>query len=134
MPIIGITFTSISGKTVNNPVEGDVNVNSTPSIKNVSKKNIPALSMNDVVAIEFTFDINYQPKIGEITFEGEVLYKTDKAENIIKAWKKEKKIDSDVTVEILNGVLKKCMSKAIDIANELRLPLPMQFPTVRKAE
>ena len=134
MPIIGITFTNISGKTDNTPVEGDINVNSSPSIKNITKKNIPALDMGDVVAIDFTFDIKYQPKIGEITFEGEVLYKTDKAESVVKAWKKDKKIDADVTVEVLNGVLKKCMSKAIDIANELRLPPPMQFPTVKKAE
>jgi hypothetical protein len=134
MPIVGITFTSISGKAENTPVEGDINVNSSPSIKNIIKKDVPILEAGGVIAIDFTFDIKYDPKIGEINFEGEVLYKTDKAESIVKAWKKEKKIDANITVEVLNSVLRKCMSKAIDIANELRLPPPMQFPTVKKAE
>ena len=134
MPIIGINFTSITAKTEDKIVDGNINVNSTPTIKNVSKKKIPIFDADDVLAIEFNFVIDYDPKIGEIVFEGDVLYKTSKAESILKSWKKEKKLDDEVTLDVLNGLLRRCMTRAIDIAMELRLPPPVRFPTVTKKE
>ena len=134
MPIIGINFTSITAKTEDKIVDGNINVNSTPTIKNVSKKKIPIFDADDVLAIEFNFVIDYDPKIGEIVFEGDVLYKTNKADSILKSWKKEKKLDDEVTLDVLNGLLRRCMTRAIDIAMELRLPPPVRFPTVTKKE
>ena len=92
MSVIGMNFTSIDAKTENKTVDGNVNVNSTPTIKDVRKKEIPLIGLNNGLAIDFTFKIEYQPKIGEINFSGEVIYKTDKVDNIVKIWKKDKKL------------------------------------------
>ena len=63
-----------------------------------------------------------------------MLYRSDDCKSILSKWKKEKKLDDDVAVEILNAVFRKCLSEGVDIANELRLPPPVSFPVVKAKE
>ncbi len=132
MAILGISLKNIKGE-INEKVtpDGDINVSSTPTIESVSKKDLDLFSMKDVLAIEFRFKTAYEPKIGEIVMEGEVLYQTDKTKDVINRWKKEKKMEEGLATEILNAIFRKCLTQAIAVAHELRLPPPIVFPVVR---
>jgi len=129
MGVIGFNFRSIEARTEDKKIEGNVDVNSTPTIENVTKKDISIEGMKDVLSFEFSFRTKYNPDIGEINITGEVLYKTDDAKKILAMWK-EKKMNAKITADVLNVVFRKCLTKAIAIADELRLPVPLNFPVV----
>ena len=132
MPIIGISLKNIRADIDEKTVpSGEINVNSSPTIENVTKKDLELFSMKDVLAIEFRFKTVYEPRIGEILMEGEVLYQTDKTKDIVTKWKKERKIEENIATEILNAIFRKCLTQAIALAHELRLPPPIIFPIVR---
>ena len=132
MPILGISLRNIKAD-IDDKVTptGDINVSSTPTIENVSKKDIDLFAMKDVLSVEFRFRTSYEPKLGEIVMEGEVLYQTEKTKDVVNRWKKEKKIEEGLATEILNAIFRKCLTQAIALAHELRLPPPIIFPVVR---
>jgi hypothetical protein len=139
MPIIGINFNSINANLYpDKKVEGNININSTPVIEKVEKKDIGMSSLKDVIAIKFRFDIIYNPekgpKIGEINFQGEILYAGDNNKSIIEKWEKSKKLDDSIAVEVMNAIFRRCLTEGIAISDELRLPPPIRFPVVKPKE
>jgi len=134
MPIIGLNFRSIEANINENKVVENVNVNSSPTIEKIEKKEINLPGMKDVLSVNFKFVTNYEPKIGEIVFKGEVLYHRDDMKDILKKWEKDKKIEDPMALEILNAIFRRCLTKAIDLASELRLPPPIRFPIVKPKE
>ncbi len=132
MPAIGFNINAIDAK-VDSTTErkGNVNVNSSPSITSIEKRDVDFPLAKDVVAINFKFETKYEPKVGWITMEGEVLYTSDNPKEMIAKWKKEKKMEDSVAIEVLNTIFRRCLAKAIEIAAELRLPPPVSFPIVK---
>ncbi len=130
MPVIGLNFTSINARIDEKKLGADVDVNSTPEIKNIAKKDIRLAGVKDVLSIEFDFATKYTPDIGEIQITGEVLYQTDEAEKILEMWEG-KQLEAKMTIDVLNAVFRKCITKAVQIADDLRLPPPLTFPTVK---
>ena len=86
MPIIGLNFRSIKANINKGKITKDVNVNSSPLIENLERKAINLPGMKDVLSIKFKFTTSYEPKIGEMVFEGEVLYNSDDIKDILKKW------------------------------------------------
>ncbi|MFH0948870.1 MAG: hypothetical protein V1802_00095 [Candidatus Aenigmatarchaeota archaeon] len=127
--IVGFNLKSIEAKVFDKKIDGPVNVNTVPSIESMEKKDI-GLSLKDILAVTFNFKTTYEPRIGEINISGEVLYQSPEAKEILKKWTSEKKLDEKLGVEVLNAIMRKCMTKAIEISDELRLPPPIQFPIV----
>jgi hypothetical protein len=66
--------------------------------------------------------------------DGEVIYHDKKMGEILKKWKSEKKLDKEVGLEVLNFIFRKCLTKSIQIAEDLRLPPPIRFPIVKTKE
>ena len=108
MGVIGFNFRSIEARTADKKIEGNVDVNSTPTIENVTKKDVSVEGLKDVLSFEFSFKTKYNPDIGEIKISGEVLYQTEDAKKILAMWK-EKKMDSKITADVLNVVFRKCL-------------------------
>lgn len=132
MPIIGLNLKSVKAFIdERKQIDGEINVNSAPVVESIEKKDLERFGLKDVLVVNFTFSTMYEPKIGEIHFDGEVLYTSDKHKEVLNRWKKDKRLDETVAAEILNAIFKKCLSKAVDIAQELRLPPPIQFPIVK---
>ena len=134
MPIIGLNLKSIKasineGKSIKN-----VNINSSPIIEKIEKKNINLSGISEILSISFKFTTHYEPKIGEIFFEGEVLYTSDKVKDILKKWERDKKMEDPMALEVLNAIFRRCLTKGIDLATELGLPPPIRFPVVKPTE
>ena len=140
MPIVGLNLKSIKANISERKIMGSVDVNSTPVIKKVEKKDTNMPGMKAIVSIDFSFSTKYDMEdkksgkkvdIGEISFEGEVLYFSEDIREVLKKWEKDKKMDDKLTLEILNAIFRRCLTKGIDLSAELGLPPPIRFPIVK---
>ncbi len=111
---------------------GQIRINNNVSVKDVEDM---AFSMEGKKGLRFTFSFicNYEPELGNIEVEGQVLYvDTDKkVEEIKKLWEKEKKIPPGVMEQIINASLHKGNIQAIKISEEVNLPSPLPLPKVK---
>lgn len=130
MSVIGFNFRSISAFSEEKNFKGDININSMPTIESVERRDLGFLGINEAVAINFKFVTSYEPKAGEIKFEGEILYQVDDSKKVIKQWKDGNKVDEKIALDILNTIFRRCLSKAVEVADTLRLPPPIRFPVV----
>ncbi len=131
MPVIGFNLNEISGKRTQKTIAGQVTLNSTPKITDVKEVNLPALKKK-ALSIEFEFVTSYEPEIAEIKIVGNVLYYAEKNESILNAWKKNKKLPDEASIEVLNHLFRRCLIKAAVLADELQLPPPINLPVVKK--
>ena len=129
MTVFGFYFTSVNANVNEEHLFGSINVTSTPSIESVEKKEVP--NMKDVVGVKFKYTTNYE-KAGDVVLAGEVLYKVEDAKKTEKLWKDNKRMEDDIAVDILNFILRRCVVKTLELSDALRLPPPIQFPTVTK--
>jgi len=133
--IVGFNLSSINAKVDEDKLGSrGITVNSLPSIIGMEKAEI--LDMKDVLRVKFTFSAKYEPGIGEISIEGSLLWRDNDAKKVLKMWEDDKRIESKAGLEILNTIFRRCLAKAVVLAEDVRLPPPVQFPVVRtqKAE
>jgi hypothetical protein len=111
---------------------GQIQINNNVSIKNVEDMSFAAEGKKGL-KFTFTFNCSYEPELGKIDVEGQVLYVEDEAkiEEIKKSWDKDKKISMDVMEEIVNAALHKGNIQAIKISEEVSLPSPLPLPKVK---
>ena len=132
MAIVGFNFTKINAE-VKKPLQGKVQIKNDVGITDVKeyKLNI-GKSTESGIRFVFNYKTEYSPGIGTINLEGEVLYLQEqkKVKEIIDGWKKNKKIDQNVMVQILNAVLTKANIQALNISQDLGLPAPLRLPKV----
>ena len=104
------------------------------TITSVQNEDIEMGKATKKPGLKFTFEYNvdYQPKIGQILIEGSVLYLDDEktVKNIIDGWKKNKNINQEITAQILNTAIVRCTIKALNMAQEVNLPPHMPIPTL----
>ena len=111
---------------------GQVKINNNVSIKDVDDM---AFNIEGKKGLRFTFafSCNYEPDLGKIEVEGQVLYVDEEAkvDEVKKAWEKDKKIPMDVMEKIVNAALHKGNIQAIKISEDLSLPSPLPLPKVK---
>jgi len=114
-------------------VKGKVSIANNVSIKNVETTDI-AIGTSKQSALKFSFEFTakYEPKIGEIVLNGELIFleKPEKINEISSEWKKSKKVPKEIMAPILNNILTKCNIEALILSREINLPPPVQLPRV----
>ncbi|MBI2075646.1 MAG: hypothetical protein HYT72_00170 [Candidatus Aenigmarchaeota archaeon] len=135
MPIIGFNLNSVHAAINEKNVTADkIDINSTPRIENIERAELNFGGIKEVLSVDFSFEIKYEPSVGEIKMGGTVLYQTENAKDVLAKWKKDKQVEGAVAMDVLNAVFRKCLTKALDLSLELRLPPPIQFPVVKQKE
>lgn len=130
MPVIGLNFTRMSGKKGTANAIGEIKVNYAPKFTEV--KEVPLSRLNKkALSISFEFFAEYDPAVGEVQLEGNILYLAPKNQPLIAQWEKEKRLPDDLTVEVLNHLFRRCLVKIASIADDLQLPPPIQIPLVQ---
>lgn len=128
MSVIGFSFNKFD--CIRNKVNatGSIEINHQVSITNVEKS---ALSVggakNEVLKVEFQFDVKYGNDLGHISLHGDVIY-TDTPEIInetFKGWESEKKLNSTVNEQVQKFVYNKGVVKALELSDNLNLPSPI---------
>ena len=87
----------------------------------------------DLIEIEFDYTIDYSPDIAKISLSGTVLVMADAKiiKDFIKQWKK-KKLPEEHRILIFNVILKKSNLKAMQLEDEMNLPLHIPLPSVKE--
>nr|MCK4929511.1 hypothetical protein [Nanoarchaeota archaeon] len=131
MTVIGFSFTKMLIEK-KNPVKGKVSINNNVGIKGLEETKLSINTNRRALKLNFEFTSTYDPNIGKIFLEGEVIYliDKDKAAEAVKNWKKNKKIEKDMMTNVLNNVLAKCNIQALILSKDMNLPPPIPLPKV----
>jgi methyltransferase-like protein len=131
MTVIGFSFTKmLVEKTA--PIKGKVSINNNVGIKNLEETKLNINSDRKALKLDFEFTSTYEPNIGKMLLTGEVIYLVDKAkaEEAVKNWKKNKKVEKEMMTKVLNNVLAKCNIQALIMSKDMNLPPPIPLPKV----
>ena len=129
MPIIGYTIKSITAERKDS-LNRQLNINSAPKITSVQEKQINVGGKKEVIDIGFEFVTEYKPDVGLIKIVGEVFYTGKNNKNVLKEWEKNKKLPTEVDVEVKNFLFRKCLTIGINLSEQMQLPPPLMFPIV----
>ena len=132
MTIVGFNFDRIEADK-RGVVKGKINISNNVAIKNVQEHDLN-LGKNKQGALQFRFEFTstYEPKVGNIILNGNVIFMEDtkKVKEILAHWKKEKKVPQDVMTGIINSILSRCNIQALILSQEINLPPPIPLPRV----
>lgn len=130
MRLIGFSITKISAEKKSTP-KGSMNLKSNVDIKDIQKEEIQ-FTKNAAVKFDFEFTIEYEPKIASINLAGSVIAMDEKDESkeILKDWKK-KIFTHPLRVSLFNFIMDKCNLKALQLEDELGLPLHVPLPKLK---
>ena len=114
---------------------GQIKINNNVSLINVEDMDF---SVEGKKGLKFTFGFNcsYEPNLGKIEVEGQVLYVDEdkKIDEVKEGWEKEKRVPMDIMEQIVNAALHKGNIQAIKISEEVNLPSPLPLPKVKTQE
>jgi len=136
MAIVGVKITKIDAEKKESK-GGKININNNVSITGIDIKDLAlGTSKQKGLKFNFSFKCNYEPGVGNINFEGHIIYLTDadKVKSIKEGWDKDKKMPPEIMEPLLNSALNKCNIEAIKISQDLNLPVPVPMPRLQKAE
>jgi hypothetical protein len=129
MAIVGFGFTKMAAER-KGLVKGKVNINNNVMVAGVEDAAIPMAPGKKSIRVRFSFDSRYEPELGSIRFEGEVLLLEDTkvAEEVLARWSKEHALPSEMFSSILNHILDHSNVEALIVARDLNLPPPIPLP------
>ncbi len=133
MPIVGFGLTRIIAEKLD-AIKGKVDIRNNVSVKDIKPSDIAlGKDKNNAVKFVFEFTSHYEPAIGKILFEGEVLFmdESPKIKELLDSWKKEKKVTQEVMASVLNSILNKCNVQALILSQDINLPPPIPLPKVQ---
>ncbi|MBI2647212.1 hypothetical protein HYW99_01935 [Candidatus Woesearchaeota archaeon] len=133
--IVGFGFTKLSAEK-NEASKGKIDINNNVTIKDVQEADFSfGKNKQNILKFLFQFISKYEPSIGNMLLEGELLYLEDpkKIKEISSSWKKDKKLPKELMPTLLNAILTKCNVQALILSQEINLPPPIPLPKVEIA-
>ncbi len=109
-------------------------VNTKTDIIDISEQKIE-IKDQEALDVGFSFQIDYEPKIAKVVFEGRIISLVEKnqAKKIIDDWKK-KQLPKEFRLEVMNTVLSRCSIKALEIEEDIGLPPHFPLPRFQVQE
>ena len=126
MATAGFGFTRISVEKKEN-IKGKINIKNNVAIKEIERTEVSfGKSMQPVLKFIFEYRSDYEPGIGSIVLEGNLLdVQDDKLiDDVIRVWKK------DNITPIINNILTRCNVESLLLSREVNLPPPIPLPKV----
>lgn len=128
MPIIGLNYKKINAEKKSSTTS-NMKINTGPEIIDVKKSKLQGLDNEiDVISADFTFKSEIEPQIGSIIIDGTLVYKSNKTEEILKSWNKDKTLPSDTHMELINHIFKKTGILALQLSDILQFPPVINMP------
>jgi len=89
----------------------------------------------EAIAINFSFTIDYSPDLAKIELSGSFILAVESklSKEILKSWK-DKKLPEDFRMLLFNLILKKSTLRALQLEEEMNLPLHIPLPSFKKQE
>ena len=135
MKIIGFSFTKMSGERLKESAD-TIKVNTEldfPDIRE-AKSNI-INSKDELLEATFEYKVNYEPNLAKIVIGGKILVAVEKeeAKEVLNGWKK-KALPEKFRTPLFNVVIKKSTLKALNLSDELNLPVHIPFPSLKSPQ
>lgn len=138
MRAIGFNYKKINiEKLSSNSLEG-VKVNANIDISEISSVKPADIlkSKEELIAVQFTYTVSYDPDFAKLVFSGNIILEIEPklAKEILKSWKDKKEMPEDFRVLIFNIILRKSNLKALELEDEMNLPLHIPMPSIQEQE
>lgn len=133
MTIVGFNFTKMLVEKSSN-AKGQINISNNVAIKEAKEIDVSLGSASQkAVRFDFEFISSYDPNLGKILLEGEIVYMEDekKVKEVIESWEKNKKVPTELMTQLLNNILNKCNVQALIMSRDINLPPPIPLPKVQ---
>ncbi|MGE0792584.1 MAG: hypothetical protein AB7V77_00205 [Candidatus Woesearchaeota archaeon] len=132
MTILNFNFTKINVEK-KGKLSNEMKIQSKMTLTDLKSSNVASGSKQQAFVIKFAYSVNYEPKVGTIDLEGELIYLADEklAKEIEKVWKDSKNLPKEVALQVLNRILHNCNVEALILSKEIALPPPIQLPKVQ---
>ena len=130
--IVGFNFNKISVER-KSALSGKIDISNNVAITDVDETEFSVgKAKQSGLKILFEFTSKYEPNVAEMIFTGELLYLGDPKKNseIVKEWKKTKKLGPEITPLVINTLLQKCHTEALLMSRDVNLPPPILMPKV----
>ena len=133
MKILGFNFTKISVEKHKDSFK-ELKIENKVDVTNISEVKQDILkSEEDLLAVKFKYDILYNPDVAKVEIAGTILVSVDSklAKDTLKKWK-DKETPEEFKIPLFNLIFRKAGLKALQLEEEMNLPLHMQMPAIRK--
>ena len=132
MTIVKINIHKLNAERNLDAKVGQVKINNNVAIKNIEDLDF-AIEGKKGLKFTFAFNCIYEPSLGSIDVEGQVLFvdTEDKVKEIKKNWEDDKKVPVGIMEQIVNAALHKGNIQAIKVSEEVSLPSPLPLPKVK---
>jgi hypothetical protein len=126
--LIGFKYTKINVER-NEESKGELKI--TPNININSIDKFKSESKQEILEIKFNFNIDYS-SLGKIELVGRMLLSADSkiVKDALEGWKN-KKLDNNINMIILNVIMQKASIKALQLEEEMNLPPHIQLPRLQ---
>jgi len=132
---MGFNFTKINVEKFSDKAEDlklttNINIEDLKEVKTASFK-----IKEEIIAVKFMYSINYEPQYAKIEMVGNVVFGVEpkQAREILKQWK-DKKTPEEFRMLLFNTILRKTNIKALQLEEEMNLPLHMPMPSLKPQE
>jgi hypothetical protein len=138
MRAIGFNFKKINvEKLSSNSLEG-VKVNANIDVSDISSVKAADIlkSKDELVAVNFTYTVTYDPDFAKLVFSGNIILEIESklTKEVLKSWKDKKEMSEDFRVFVFNIILRKSNLKALELEDEMNLPLHIPMPSIQKED
>ena len=132
MRIAGFNFKKISVEKTGEKA-GELKINTKvdiPSIEILKPEFVK--TKDELLQINFEYNVNYEPNFAKIEIIGSVIVALDpkSAKEVMKNWQN-KEMPDDLRLSLFNVILRKSNIKALELEDEMNLPLHIPFPPLK---
>ena len=130
MKIIGFNFKKINGERLGGSSE-EIKIETGISILDIKPFEVILKAKEEPIEVNFEFSVNYNPDLAKIAIFGTLIISVESkiAKEILKEWKN-KKIPEEFKIFLFNNILKKSTIRAIQLEDELHLPIHINLPKI----
>lgn len=128
MAVIGFSFSKFDCTRKKEGASGSIEIKHAVSITDVKKTTLNVGSnKNEVLKIEFDFNVLYGSELGKIGISGDVIYSDtpEIIEETFKGYEADKKLNSTVNGVVQKFIYNKSIIKALSLSDSLNLPAPI---------
>ena len=132
MRIAGFNFKKISVEKTGEKA-GDLKINTKVDVPHIEiLKPDFVRTKDELLQIDFEYVVNYEPNFAKIELIGNVIVALDPkdAKEIVKHWK-DKEMSEELRISLFNVILRKSNIKALELEDEMNLPLHIPFPPLK---
>ena len=133
MRVVGFNFTKISIEKLKAEAE-NIKIDTDISVLDIKQaKSGVFKTKEELLEAKFSYNVNYDPDFVKVGLDGRVLLAVEPkvAKDVLKQWKK-KQMPEDFKFLLFNMILRKSTLKALNLEDEMNLPLHLPLPSLKK--